>query len=391
MAGLALGAPLLRAADPPRTEPGTLRIATYNVAMYRRAAGELAAELSTGASRQAKRIAEVLQRVRPDIVLLNEIDHVSADDASASDPVALFAERYLAAPQAPGLEPLDLPHRFAAPVNTGEPSGLDLDGDGSTDGPADAWGYGAYPGVYGMAVLSRLPIDAAVSRSFRKLRWADLPNARRPIVPATGEPFYPSDVWRRLRLPSKTLVDVVVRVGDRPLHLVGSHPTPPVFDGPEDRNGARNADEIRLVREYVTGELAEYFVDDAGRAGSLAVGARYVVLGDLNADPNDGNGRPEAIRRLLAVTGDPAPRSAGGVKASRAFAQLNGAHTGDPGMDTGAFGPDGHGNLRIDYALPCPELRVVRTGVYWPIDDEPGADAVTASDHRMVWVDIESP
>ncbi|MEO0529682.1 MAG: endonuclease/exonuclease/phosphatase family protein, partial [Planctomycetota bacterium] len=146
---------IAHAADPPPPADSTLRVATYNVAMYRDGAGQLATELRSGESTQAKRIAEVIQRARPDVLLLCEIDY-----DPANDPPRLFAEGYVAKPQAAGLAGIDYPHRFTAPVNTGVPSGLDLDIDGKTDGPADAWGYGRYPGQYGMAVLSRLPIDA---------------------------------------------------------------------------------------------------------------------------------------------------------------------------------------------------------------------------------------
>src|SRR3546814_2632341 len=53
---------------------------------------------------------------------------------------------------------------YLAPVNTGVPSGLDLDGSGTVGGEGrdrgnDAWGYGLHPGQYGMLVLSRYPID----------------------------------------------------------------------------------------------------------------------------------------------------------------------------------------------------------------------------------------
>lgn len=375
------------AADPPPPGEGALRVATYNVAMYRGRAGQLAGELRGGESSQAKRIAEVIQRVRPDVLLLCEIDY-----DPGSDPPGIFAEGYVAKPQAAGRVGIEYPHRFAAPVNTGEPSGLDLDIDGKTDGPADAWGYGRYPGQYGMAVLSRLPIHAAASRTFQKLRWADLPDARQPTSPSTGEPYYSNAVWKQLRLPSKSLFDVIVRRADgSPLHLLCSHPTPPVFDGPEDRNGCRNADEIRLLREYVEGGLTEYFVDDAGQAGTLTEGASFVVLGDLNADPNDGNGQREAIQRLLAsprLADDPMPRSEGAGLASQSRAKLNAEHAGDAASDTGDFGSDGHGNLRIDYALPSADLRVVSAGVYWPRPGELGAEAAAASDHRLVWVDV---
>ena len=71
-----------------------------------------------------------------------------------------------------------------------------------------------------------------------------------------------------LRLSSKTHVDVPVATSAGTLHILASHPTPPVFDGPEDRNGRRNHDEIRLFADYVDPDRSAYLVDDrGGRAG----------------------------------------------------------------------------------------------------------------------------
>ncbi len=383
---MALSGQATLAADPAPPAEDAIRIASYNVAMYRGRSGQLAAELRSGHSQQAKRIAEVLQRVRPDVVLLCEVDYAPGDD-----PAGLFAERYAAKPQAAGLEGVSYPYRFAAPVNTGVPSGLDLDNDGRTDGAADAWGYGRYPGQYGMTVLSRWPIDEAATRTFQNLLWSKLPDARQPVDPATGEPYYPTEVWDQLRLPSKTFMDVVVKTPAGPLHLLCSHPTPPVFDGPEDRNGLRNADEVRLVTEYAAGCLGDYFVDDNGVAGAIPSGQPFIVLGDLNADPNDGDGVRVAIRDLIAgprMAPDPKPTSDGAVAASQAHVDINADQVGDAANNTGNFSAEGFGNLRIDYTLPSKDLRVVGSGVYWPKAGEEGAEAAAASDHRLVWVDV---
>lgn len=381
-----LAGPAAWGEDPSPPVAGGIRVATYNVAMYRDRAGQLAEELRSGGSRQAGRIAEVVQRVRPDVLLLCEIDYAPEDD-----PPRVFAEVYAAKPQAVGLSGVLYPHRFSAPVNTGVPSGLDLDNDGRTDGPADAWGFGRYPGQYGMAVLSRWPIDRAATRTFRRLRWSEQPGALPPVDPRTSLPYHPESVWRRLRLPSKSFWDVVVDSPGGPLHLLCSHPTPPVFDGPEDRNGRRNADEIKLVARYASGSVGARFEDDQGRRGGLPSGERFVILGDLNADPADGDGRVESIGLLLALASDPAPRSEGAVAASRRRPDLNAKHRGDPAEDTADFSGDGQGNLRVDYALPSRGLRVLGGGVYWPQAGEPGSEAAEASDHRLVWVDVASP
>ena len=227
------------------TPIATLRVATYNASLYDEDAGGLVARLQLG-NAQARKIAAVLQKVRPDIVLLNEFDYDAAQRAAD-----LFQRDYLEVAQAGGGAPLHYPHRYLAPVNTGVPSGLDLDGNGETGGIGrergnDAWGYGLHPGQYGMLVLSRFPIDAAAVRTFQLLKWRDMPGARRPMDPATGKPFHADAVWEQLRLSSKSHWDVPIETPVGTLHLLASHPTPPTFDGPEDRNGKRNADEIRL-------------------------------------------------------------------------------------------------------------------------------------------------
>ncbi|QDT68529.1 Endonuclease/Exonuclease/phosphatase family protein [Planctomycetes bacterium MalM25] len=374
------------AKDPPAPAEGAIRVATYNVAMYRDRAGLLTEELRTGRSRQAERIAEVIQRVRPDLLLLCEIDY-----AAEKGPIKPLIASYLALPQAEGLRGIDYPSSFTAPVNTGDPSGLDLDFDGRTDGPNDAWGFGRYPGQYGMAVLSRYPIDHEATRSFRELLWSALPDARQPIDPKTGQPYYPDGLWRKLRLSSKSFWDVVVTTPYGRISLLCSHPTPPVFDGPEDRNGCRNADEIALVDHYVNRPTAEFLVDDQGLLGGLDASREFVILGDLNADPVDGDDRHGAIDALLTserVARFEAPRSQGAVAAAERGIALNAQQKGDPSVDTADFGGDGVANMRVDYALPSRGLEVKATGVYWPKPGEPGAEAITASDHRMVWVDL---
>jgi hypothetical protein len=68
-----------------------------------------------------------------------------------------------------------LPHRFAAPPNTGRPTGVDLDGDGRSWRARDAHGYGLFSGDGGMAILSRVPIGAV--RDFSDLPWMALPES----------------------------------------------------------------------------------------------------------------------------------------------------------------------------------------------------------------------
>jgi len=372
--------------DPPEVEsrPESIRIASYNIALNDDAPGGVIARLEAGDA-AARKVAAVIQRVRPDVLLINELDYDEALKAAE-----IFERDYLEVGQF-GNEPIRYAYRFATQVNTGEPSGLDLDGDGTSDGPNDAWGFGRHPGQYGMLLLSRYPIDAKRARTFRMLPWSSMPGALRPMNP-DGTPFHPDAIWNVLRLSSKSHWDVPVATPFGELHVLASHPTPPAFDGPEGRNRARNHDEIRLFADYIAGgERAAWIVDDAGQRGGIAEGARFVIVGDQNADPLDGSSLGAGIRQLLEhprVHPDPMPRgSGGGAEASARIGEANLVHRGDPDLDTSNFSPQ-VGNLRVDYALPSRNVEVVGSGVFWPRADESGHDWAEASDHRLVWIDI---
>lgn len=370
----------------PAPSLATVRVATYNASLYDEAPGGLIRRLEAGDER-ARRIATVLQRVRPDIVLINEFDY--DPDGRAAD---LFQQRYLGVPQG-GNAALAYPYRFLAPVNTGVPSGLDLDGSGDIGREGrprgdDAWGYGLHPGQYGMLLLSRYPIDAAQARTFQHLKWSAMPDARRPRWP-DGRPFHSDAVWSQLRLSSKSHWDVPVLTPFGRMHVLASHPTPPVYDGPENRNGARNHDEIRLWVEYLRNDDAHWLCDDAGRCGGLARGASFVILGDLNADPKDGESDPGAVTPLLRhprVNPIP-PRSAG---AAERAAKYGLPRRGDTATHTADFGPR-TGTLRVDYVLPSDDFAIRGSGVFWPRADDPDAALAEASDHRLVWVDLTHP
>lgn len=377
------------AAAEPVTPAMPLRFATFNTSLYDETHGGLIARLDEGDD-DARRIAATIQHVRPDVVLLNEFDYDAAGRAAS-----LFQERYLGVAQS-GEQPISYPYRYIAEVNTGVPSGLDLDQDGRVGGEGrfhgnDAWGYGLHPGQYGLLVLSRHPIDAQAVRSFRLLRWSTMPGALAPRHP-DGRAFYPPDVWSQLRLSSKSHWDVPIDTPLGRIHFLVAHPTPPVFDGPERRNAARNHDEIRLWAEYLTPGDKPWLCDDAGRCGGLAADARFVIAGDYNADPADGGSLPGSIHQLLEhprVLRYATPRS-DGAAADAAMQAANASHKSSPAHDTASFGAR-NGNYRVDYVLPSVGLPVEASGVFWPRPGERGADWLKATDHRLVWVDLAAP
>ena len=348
--------------------PIQVRVATFNI--FELGTAKLDERDSAGAPAdpQVLAAAEIIRAVRPDILLLNEIDALPEDPA-------LAARRFVAEFLATGPDSVHYPYIYAAASNTGELSGFDLNHDGVVATPADlgtrahgddSWGFGTYPGQYGMAILSRYPIDTAGLRAFRLFLWKDLPGAHLP------EGWYSDQVLARFRLSSKSHWDVPVVVGDDTLHLLASHPTPPVFDGPEDRNGRRNYDEVGFWKHYLDG--SEAIRDDHGTRGGLARGRAFVILGDLNAPPDQAEshyGDGPAISQLL---GDPRIQ--------------------DPPQITGRPTAFFRAGTRADYLLPSAAIRVLDGGVVWPdstTDPVGAARAGRASDHRLVWLDLALP
>lgn len=363
-----------------------IRIATFNVSMEgtnygpRGAQGtnELARQLKTGENSQIQNIAAIIQRIRPDVILLNEFDYI----VEPQDGAIAFIENYLKISQH-GAAPIHYPYFFYAPVNTGHQSGFDLDNDGVVgDSPNDAWGFGHYEGQYGMLLLSRFPIDKASSRTFKNFLWKDLPGANVPRN-SDGSPYYSEKAWSKFPLSSKSHWDVSVLFNDETVHILASHPTPPVFDGPENRNGLRNQDEIHFWSVYLDEQLSNEFVDDQGRQGGLRQGARFVVLGDLNASPNEGDGLREGIRGLLShrkVADQQAPISAGALAANPRNPTAA-SHTASWGM-------------RADYVIPSRTgWSIVEQGVFWPNAADKDYFLVksrsTSSDHRLVWQSLQ--
>jgi endonuclease/exonuclease/phosphatase family metal-dependent hydrolase len=348
--------------------PPALRVATFNIFELGEAKLDARDAAGAPADSQVLAAAAIIRAIRPDLLLLNEID------APPDDP-ARVARRFVRELLATGPDALDYPYVYAAATNTGELSGADLNRDGVVATAADlgtrthgddSWGYGTYPGQYGMAIVSRFPIDTAAVRTFRRFPWADLPGTHLP------DGWYPDAVRPLVRLSSKSHWDVPVVVGDDTLHLLASHPTPPGFDGPEDRNGRRNFDEIRVWRLYLDGDSA--LRDDRGRRGGLAADAAFVIAGDLNADPAATESRYDGLPAIAQLLQHP--------------------RVADPPVHRGrptAFFRD---SIRVDYVLPAASLRVLDGGVVWPsaTHDAAGEARVRrASDHRLVWLDLARP
>lgn len=382
-------------------QPMTLRVATFNIEDLR------TEELADPISDRLAQAVEIIQRIKPNIILINELAYdmpggPGYDEKAGPGANAGRLAKILATPLRDGLAPLEMT-AFTAETNTGRASGFDLDRNGEvvtmippysreqTDEHrafgGDAWGFGTFPGQYGMAVLvdTRLKIKSEYVRTFRLFPWSRMPNALLPMrepdadEPESDEPesdaplmWYEDEAGTLFRLSSKSHWDIPVELPNgSTIHVLASHPTPPAFDGSEGRNKKRNHDEIRFWADYV--DNAEYIIDDAKQPGGLPAGSHFVIVGDLNADPDEGSSFDNPIANLLLTSRHigPDPEPSSPVQIDRLDAD-----------DTARFG------LRVDYVLPSKTLGVARTGIWrYPVR----GDGSFPSDHFPVWADLIVP
>jgi len=372
----------------PKPEP--VRFATFNASLHRSIAGALLADLSTD-DPQAQAIAEIVQRIRPDVLVIDEFDYDYDNPGVGAD---LFRTEYLGMSQAPDVEAIEYPHMYLAPNNNGIPSGHDLDRSGGAGGPEDALGYGHFEGQYGSVLYSKYPIRSDEVRTFTGFLWKSMPGAALPTIPNSMDPWYTDAALEDLPLASNHFWDVPIEIGDRVVHVLTSHARPPTFDGDEKRKARRNHDQIRFWADYIAPGAGTYIYDDSGVRCGLPEGSHFVIMGDQNADPEDGSSFEDAILQLLGsslINTCRVPASRGGVAWAAKQGGINASHSGDPRYDTGDFPDGGPGNLRADYVLPSKTLDILDSGVFWPSPGDPLDALAQWSDHRLVWVDVALP
>jgi len=332
---------------PPATAlSDTLRLATYHTGLSRDGPGVLLRDIHRGEDAQITATLAVILAVEADILVLQDVDYDAGHLALRALTAALEVEG------------LSYPHILSLRPNTGLPTGHDLDDDGRNWRARDAHGFGYFSGQGGMAILSRFPFGEV--RDFSAFRWANLPGSHAAeVTPVAALP--------ELRLHPVAAWDAEVLTVSGPFHLLTIHASPPVFDGPEDRNGRRNEDELRFWRMYLDGWAPD---------GATFSAERFAMVGTLNVDPARGEGRRAGLLGVLTHprVQDPAPERPEG-----------GANTAD-------WPEPVPGNLRVDYILPDAAMTVEGSGILWPSDAPQlgitAEQAATASDHRLVWVDL---
>ncbi|QIR14059.1 endonuclease/exonuclease/phosphatase family protein [Shewanella aestuarii] len=378
---------------------------------------------------QIKNVAAIIQTERPAVLLMAEFNNDGTGEDL--DAIQAFRLNYLAVPQnALGstsdevklLEPIQFPYVENFATNTGLLSDHDLNRDGKVALPDDAWGFGFYHGQYAFSLISQYPIDTDNIRTFQHFKWKDMPGEKNPIITncdderypipegmACGDEWYSEAAWAEKPMSSKNHVDAPIIIptaeGDKVIHLLLSHPTPPIFDTLTENNKLLNRAEVKFWDDYISGN-GSYIYDDEGTKGGIKSDSSFVILGDLNADPERGDGYLDTIKDLmysdqvnqLATHGVYAPRSLGGPEClSTGECRESNWGTKYPGVITSTSG------LRLDHVIPSSDLNVTESGVFWPATFEEGrlmmndvrvgnwggGGKSVSSDHRLVWVNIE--
>ncbi len=375
----------------------TIRFATYNVSMADHEFGtgnsnrliELLSD-KNNISANIKKIVEVIQIIRPDVLFLNEFNYDENNEAIQKFQDILRTQTYN------GSEPIDYQYFFNTESNVGvypDPK-VDMDANGVNDEFNDAYGFGRFPGQYAMALLSRYPIVEGEVRTFQKFLWKDMPNNKMPVNEIDGSKTYYTDEAREVfRLSSKSHWDVPIKFNGKKIHALVSHPTPPVFDGQVDQNGRRNHDEIRFWTDYIDPTKTSYAYDDTQAdlvanqriKKNLAEDAMFVIMGDQNADPFDGDSTDNPAMLFMNspyINTTVTPTRTGKIDASN---EGNTDQNGKSMYDTASF----NGNLRVDYVLPSINMEIVSAKVFWPNSTDRFADLEDPSDHHSVYVTLK--
>ena len=346
---------------PPAAEgkPAVIRFMQFNVFEMR------TAKLVYPANAQMRAAASIIRRYDPDVLSINEMQYDLADVPDAGLPGnGLNPLRFMQTFLSGDGGALPYPHWFISPANTGLRARLGEDGAWTLD----EYNYGRFPAEYSMALLSKLPVDSAAVKRHAWVRWRELAGNRMP-----------DDLPADLPLFDKDFYDVPVRVKGRTVRVLMLHTVPPIFTA---YNAPRNADQVAFLRRYVEGGPLPPGVEP------LPAGTPFVIMGDLNIDPQNGSGVRDEIRALLNSELVVDPRPAGGCLrgvSPELCTSLAGGGRPEPNLD-----PDEGFCGRLDYVLFSRHFEVGEALVHWPgPEEEPEAfrEARVASDHFAVVVE----
>lgn len=332
-------------------------------------------------------MAQVLDRFRPDILSINELQFDIENVPEAGLPGAPSTVQPGDACQAKNarrladrLHALNPELRYDYAVVAMGNSGVEFQ---TTEEVADNFKVrpDEFLGRYSLGLISRYPILHDQVRVLHDLAWHDLPGNSIDAIREDLDIEVPEGYW----LFEKAIVVVPIDVNGSILHVVLLHP---MTSGFHPMNPYRNHDELRALQLWLAGEL------DAPGWEPLPEDAMFVLIGDWNVDPEDGDGDRASLPQVLSsprvVTHF--PEGEGGTKGvnPRRNTFLSGCGRED---GTLPWNPQNKMQMQLDYMLPSTTIgQPTESGIFWPT--YPSEDwnlACRASDHRLMWEDLALP
>jgi hypothetical protein len=360
------------------SDPLAIRVGHFNIKEFS------TAKLLDGSDQQASAAAEVIARHAADIVCINEIQYDMVNTPSQGMPGAPFAQpggfdggAENATRLADRVRGFDAAVDYTDRLITRGNSGFYWNGDDLGQSWYILRGWGEFAGRFNTAVLSRYPILRDQVRVITDVPWESLPeNTIAQMERDLGfgvPPGFP--------IFEKSLNIVPVDLGEHGiLYLVLLHTVSPAFD---PINPYRNYDELRALRMFLDAELPG--------VEPLPEGARFMVIGDLNADPDDGDGLPGAIQQVLEHPSVVAWFPEGhGTKGDNG--QYNTYLSGCGNDDGVVVNPTQKFQMQLDYILPSQNIGEPSAGaIFWPdfmAEQDDFALRCYASDHSYMFADV---
>ncbi|SDK14283.1 Endonuclease/Exonuclease/phosphatase family protein [Ferrimonas sediminum] len=400
----------------------TIRFATYHADMEFSDYNQALSETGSGNEPRLQNVAEVIQRARPDVLLVTGFS--GADGLGGEEyrkrALELFVSEYLNQAQDPDLDAVSYPYLYLANSNSGIPVLDDLNKDGSAPGtlPFDAKGYGHYAGEKSFALLSRYALDENNVRTYRQLEWKRVPTADGQQKPqdGSGNDWFASETWNSLPLMDTNFVDIPMKLPDgRIVQLLATYLGEPAEVDASNRAYMRNRAQVEFVADYISQDYNSYIVNDDDNSRRVTGGydssRPFVLMGNFYNDHEGAwalgaDGAPSyradsaamrtlvnssTLHRFTGVNWE-APTSAAGVD----YAQTTASTHSMPGIITGLNA------LRNDYIMLEQQLKFVDQGIVWAqLGDDGEAlfyrnngqgqmvnDPQASSSHRLVWMDV---